>query len=232
MTAVVHVPALIRIMVRGEYHTRQINLIGVDKETYAKVSHFGEYLQHPQNRKQLSFLLRENGYAPEKKDFPISGWQHRRMRSAFDEIFDGTSPQVPEPGPTAPSTPTTTPPADTMMPTDPYADGAGTESMVFDPLKDQHTGIIVGIALCTVRARDAKGEVHDYYLCRPGDDVEVIFPTAGSSMKPANSFFTVVDFYESKMSEYDSSFAFVPLETLQSLRGMVDPTTGVRHITS
>ncbi len=102
----------------------------------------------------------------------------------------------------------------------------------FNPRKDQHTGIIVGIALCSIRVRDKEGEVRDHYLCRPGDDVEVIFPTAGASMKPANSFFTVVDFYESQMSEYDSSFAFVPLETLQSLRGMIDPATGVRHITS
>ena len=35
--------------------------------------------------------------------------------------------------------------------------------------------------------------------------------------------FTVVDFYESKMSEYDSNFVFVPIETLQQYRGMFDP---------
>ena len=57
MTAVVHVPALIRIMIRGEYHTRQINLIGVNKDTYANVSHFGEYLQHPENRDRKSTRL-------------------------------------------------------------------------------------------------------------------------------------------------------------------------------
>ncbi len=231
MTAVVHVPALIRMMVRGEYHTRQINLIGVDKATYAKVSHFGEYLQHPENRKQLSFLLRENGYAPEKKDFPPSGWEHRRLRSAFEEAFDQSStppPPVVQAAHTEPAAP-----ASDAPPEDPYSKtGGDAEAVVFNPAKEQHPGIIIGIALCSVRARDDEGEVQDFYLCRPGDDVEVIFPTSGASMKAANSFFTVVDFYESQMSEYDSSFAFVPLERLQDLRGMIDPSTGVSKVSS
>jgi lipoprotein-releasing system permease protein len=44
--------------------------------------------------------------------------------------------------------------------------------------------------------------------------------------------FTVVDLYESKMSEYDSTFAFVPLRTLQELRNMIDPLTGTAAVTS
>ena len=66
--------------VRGQYHTRQINLIGIDRETYAGVSDFGQYLLHPENQRELSFLLREDGYAPGRKDFPPSGWSHRRSR--------------------------------------------------------------------------------------------------------------------------------------------------------
>jgi len=45
-----------------------------------------------------------------------------------------------------------------------------------------------------------------------------------------SDWFTVTDFYESKMSEYDSSFAFVPLSKLQDLRGMVQ--NGSRAVTS
>ena len=80
MTPVVHVPALLQMRLRGQYHTRQINLIGIDEATYAQVSDFGQYLLHPANRRQLSFCLREDGYAPGRKDFPPSGWRHRRMR--------------------------------------------------------------------------------------------------------------------------------------------------------
>jgi len=239
MTAVVHVPALLRMPVRGEYHTRQINLIGVDRRTYAEVSNFAEYLQHPENRRKLSFLLQEEGYAPEKENFPISGWRHRRSRVAFEKALQeqqqmeavrsaerslGRSSVA---AASAESSLAAEPPAD------PFAGsvGGGQEN-VFDPLTEQHDGIILGIAICSVRARDAAGEVQDYYLCRPGDDVEVIFPNAGDALKPVSSFMTVVDLYESKMSEYDASFAFMPLEVLQDLRGMIDPVSGVASVTS
>ena len=57
--------------------------------------------------------------------------------------------------------------------------------------------------------------------------MKLTFPTAGTPPKVVSDNFTIVDFYESKMSEYDSSFVFVPLRKLQELRGMIDPTTGV-----
>ncbi|MBM4059272.1 MAG: ABC transporter permease, partial [Planctomycetes bacterium] len=44
--------------------------------------------------------------------------------------------------------------------------------------------------------------------------------------------FTVVDFYESKMSEYDSNFVFVPIATLQKMRGMIDPQSGLASVNS
>ena len=61
----------------------------------------------------------------------------------------------------------------------------------------------------------------------PGDDVKLTFPTAGQPPKTVSDNFTIVDFYESKMSEYDAKFVFVPIRKLQELRGMIDPTTGV-----
>ena len=55
---------------------------------------------------------------------------------------------------------------------------------------------------------------------------KLTFPSAGSPPKAAWDNFTVVDFYESKMSEDDSKFVFVPIGALQQLRGMIDPSTG------
>jgi lipoprotein-releasing system permease protein len=60
----------------------------------------------------------------------------------------------------------------------------------------------------------------------------VALPSAGIPPQPVAARFTVVDFYESKMSEYDSSFAFLPLSELQKLRGMIDPVSGVASVTS
>jgi lipoprotein-releasing system permease protein len=78
--------------------------------------------------------------------------------------------------------------------------------------------------------RDAEGE--DHFLVLPGDDVKMTFPTAGAPPKAVSDNFTIVDFYESKMSEYDSIFVFVPIRKLQELRGMIDPTSGVAMINS
>ena len=242
MTPVVHVPALLRIPFRGDYHTRQINLIGVDEKTYAGVSDFSKYLLHPENRKHLSFMLRETGYAPGRPDFPESGWKHRRSHVMNERILEEyrrsreTADAAAGSGTETQAADSTSPPANpysSNIPANPY-DNASTEEEgeVFDPLHEQHTGMILGIATCSVRGRDASGEVHDFYLAQPGDDVQVYFPNAGDTLKPVAETFTVVDLYESKMSEYDSTFAFVPLPTLQHLRGMFEPTTGTTYVTS
>lgn len=110
--------------------------------------------------------------------------------------------------------------------------GQAAPENVFDEMKQQHTGIVLGIAITSVRHRGVDGKVQDVFLARPGDDVQITFPTAGQPPKAVSDTFTIVDLYESKMSEYDSSFAFVPLSKLQDLRGMIDPTSGVSAVTS
>ena len=243
MTPVVHVPALLRIPVRGEYYTRQVNLIGVDTATYAQVSDCAEYLLHPDNCEQISFLLREGGYAPDKESFPLkSGWERRRERAMYEKLVRDEQARVTPPRPVSTSADTAELPPSATLPRDPYAasipgdqyveGGDKREGRVFDPSTEQHTGIILGIATCSLRGRDAEGQIRDFYMAAPGDDVQVYFPNAGDVPRPVSWDFTVVDLYESKMSEYDSTFAFVPLRKLQDLRGMVDPMTGTTYVTS
>ncbi len=98
----------------------------------------------------------------------------------------------------------------------------------FDPSKEQFTGAILGIALASLR--DKTGT--DRFLLLPGDDVKITFPNAGIPPKAVSDTFTIVDFYESKMSEYDSQFVFVPIKRLQELRGMIDPQSGVGNVSS
>ncbi|MEW4565219.1 FtsX-like permease family protein [Bremerella sp. JC770] len=100
------------------------------------------------------------------------------------------------------------------------------QSQTFDPMKHQAPGIILGMAVASIRQRDAEGQVKDFFLAVPGDDVRLTFPSAESPPKAVSETFTVVDFYESKMNEYDSGFAFVPLSRLQSLRYMTHPELG------
>ena len=313
LTTVVHVPAMVTIEHMNESITRQINLIGIDTDTYANVSDFSKYLLHPDNQSQISFALREQGYAPSRATFPEAGWVHRRrmasekkrllqMRQEWEEeqrqnefllqlesqnnprlrqVLDGVevgpqTPQVDSPpsgskrtslllardasddaleglseehvsasgGPSAAETdnsPALPPPPAEYAPTSlagagsatsvaggqlagPTVDAVATRpedaAQIFDAEFEQHDGIVLGISIGTTRYRNEAGQVSDYYYVRPGDDVRVTFPSAGNTPTAIHKLFTVVDFYESKMSEYDSTFAFVPIERLQQARGM------------
>jgi len=126
-------------------------------------------------------------------------------------------------------------PADPFRKSNSFAGSDGVhppQGEIFDELREQHTGIVLGIAITSVRQRNHQGKVQDFFVARPGDDVQITFPNSGQPPKAISDKFTIVDLYESKMSEYDSSFAFVPLHKLQDLRGMIDPVSGSTSVTS
>lgn len=288
LTTMVRVPAMVNIESQGESITRQIMLLGIDKETYANVSDFSKYLLHPSNREQLSFDLRQGGYAPDR-DFPDSGWPYRRakarrmkhlieLQKRNDRMRQAMLPMegpIAEPAmgplpagvirPPAKGLASVEIPAERIQNSDgnraatPDQDNASEQKLAFPPTPfsiaqtdaqpssstangpafDQHltdeeeaaskfdaeqeqwAGIVLGISIGSTRYRDGD-KVNDYYYVQPGDDVRVTFPSAGSMPTAVHESFTVVDFYESKMSEYDATFAFVPLERLQEARGMVN----------
>src|SRR5262245_35718909 len=99
MSPTVHVPAMLGYSVGNQYITKQITVIGVDEKTYSTVSDFGRYLQHPKNREQLDFNLREGGYdtvdhqasdpskAAFRKDMQLAGEEIRRRKAAFTQRF-------------------------------------------------------------------------------------------------------------------------------------------------
>jgi lipoprotein-releasing system permease protein len=262
MTPTVAVPAMLSFQVRGQWITRQIMLIGIDEASHAAVSDFGRYLQHPANRGQLSFALREGGYdtTDSQAEDPAAGstrpalegagWPHRRMRVERERIWrekakeEGVGPaeagqavrpvdrQVDavlaatsgEPG--SATQPAADPSAE--APRNPFAAARPEEGRTMDPAKEQFTGIVPGIGLASFR----DGTGIDRFLVLPGDDVKITFPTAGTPPKAVTDTFTIVDFYESKMSEYDSNFVFVPITALQRMRGMIEPQTGIPSVNS
>ncbi len=329
MTPTVVVPAMLSFQSRGQWVTRQVNFIGVDEQTHSKVSDFSGFLQHPENRKHLSFDLRNGGYdewdhqgeagQKPRPQLPRSGWPRRRwqaeqakryaalmappVESVINDPFgerstaapasvpsasDGEPASEAAPAPTSdvspapdsnsnpagqlqPSTdevsptpdeaqtPASSPAADPAPATvasssadeeqksnqsrtvnesglnaptgagDPFRMGAAAEDEdVFDPARDQHSGIVLGISLASYRTSSGA----DSFLVLPGDDVKITLPTAGTPPKAVSDTFTIVDFYESKMSEYDSSFVFAPIEKVQQMRGMIDPSTGIGNVTS
>jgi lipoprotein-releasing system permease protein len=257
----VHVPGMLSFQFGGQWSTRQIMFIGIDERTHSAVSDFGKYLQHPANREHLSFDLRPDGYdtsdhqmgpdAPPRPDMKPAGWQWRQFRQDQQRQWEeamrsrGESPAIPaNPFDLADQGKATVPPeqlgthgskqsnaesSNVVGPVDPFQRGRGQETAKqADPSHEQSTGVILGIALACVREKDGA----DRFLLLPGDDIKVTFPNAGVPPKAISGTFTVVDFYESKMSEYDGNFVFVPIRKLQELRGMIDPQTGVGNVSS
>jgi lipoprotein-releasing system permease protein len=238
MSPTVHVPALMYLTVGGEVLPRQVTLVGIDEATYASVSEFGDYLQHPANRKQLQFSLREGGYdvVDHQVDDPAevkprevmrqAGWGYRRYKAMLSkERREHDERLKAEMQPSAPA-------AKKPESLDPFAalaaENGEPQGRDFNPAAEQHTGIVLGIGICGFRMPDGT----DHFLGLPGDDVKVGFPLAVIPPKITSQEYTIVDFYESKMSEYDANFAFVPLQKLQKDRGMIDPKTGVGKFTS
>jgi lipoprotein-releasing system permease protein len=212
-------------------------------------------LQHPGNQADLSFQLRESGYDARTSIAPgarrpmlaEAGWGHRRQvaeRVRWQREAQQRRDQVQPVGVVAPgndaatvndptSASKTAPPNDVFdqptAPANPFLVSEPKEDeATFDMAREQHTGLVLGIALASYRDHEG-GE---RFLVVPGDDVKLTFPTAGTPPRAIDDTFTIVDFYECKMSEYDASFVFVPIHRLQELRGMLDPASGVRFATS
>jgi lipoprotein-releasing system permease protein len=219
MSPTVAVPALLSYSYGNQYNAKQVMVIGIDEATYASVSDFGQFLQHPVNRQQLDFQLKDGGYdavdhqasdpakAPLRPQMPDAGWKHRRRKAQRMQRV------------VAP---------DGLPTNDPFAPKAPVNEAEFDPTQKTNPGAVLGFGLCSYRALDGT----DQFLALPGDDIEISYPTIGQPPRVNSARFTIVDFYESKMSEYDSSFVFVPIRVLQDLRGMINPTTNVANFTS
>jgi len=244
MTPTVHVPAMLRFWHGNRSMTRQVTLIGIDPKTAGAASDLPQYLQHAENRRQPSFDLREGGYDTRDRQSGVktgdrdfmadAGWPYRRWWAEREKAFEfNKRTRVEPPELEGAQALTEQPPADQREADpsavhDPFA-APNTEANVFDPLKEQHTGLFLGIALSSYRG----AENREGFSVVPGDDVQLIFPNASQDRPTAvMSTYTIVDFYESKMSEYDSTFVFVPIEKLQQDRGMIDPSTGVGYVNS
>jgi len=269
--------ALLSYRIGDEYRTQQVQLVGIDCDTQGSVSDMQKYLQHPENRERLSFLLKKNGYdriSSQKTSLPYvrkelgnAGWDYRRtefarrdqLRRQNDEFRrQKDEAERKEREMLRGSTTTTETPSfwefgefgdfDGSQQADddsdlfdddvnPYALAETNRLHEIDPTKEQHIGIIIGMGLTCVGRDEAVDEktgkrfMEDLLLVRPGDDVTLMFPTAGRNPKVRQDRFTVVDIMETRMTEHDDRLVFIPLEHLLKLRGMIDPETGMKSVT-
>ena len=254
MTPTVFVPAMLSFQVQGQTITRPVQLIGIDPESQGAVSDFSIYLQHPDNREHASFNLHPRGYDTTDHQANSDREGSGNVRNRDQMQYAGTNRRMAyidgqrlmaamsaadaaEPSPEMASNDQAQV-SDAAKPVDPFA-GIATPSQTEEPQNPyaQKTGIILGIALAsfpreTGETKNGIPQYEDWFMVLPGEDVKLMFPTAGMPPQPSSGVFTIVDFYESKMSEYDSSFAFVPIRKLQEMRGMIDRTSGAALVNS
>ncbi len=234
MSPTVVVPAMLSFQCNGSQIVQPVQLLGIDATTQGSVGDFCKYLQHPANRKAMSFDLREGGYdtfdhqagadAIERPDMALAGAEHRRQvrraladHEAYLRRIEASRPHV--------AAKDNSPRTANEPPSNPFDDhpipGETNQGTAVDSEK-QFTGAVLGMAIVT--RRDSQGA--DHFMAIPGNDVKISTVTAGMPPKVTSDNFTIVDLYESKMSEYDANFVFVPIRQLQELRGMIDSEKG------
>ena len=260
MTPTVTIPAVLSYKWGGEPLHQQITLVGIDIDTMKSVGDITKFLQHPANRKNPAFVLREADYDTynhlNKADSAFrpnmldGGWVGRRKKFlSRDEIqrgYDDWKSQqnvVPEM-----SSSTTESPLGIVETMNDLANlsrqhggnGFGTVPMhqSFDPAKQTYTGAFVAIGLTTFsRSREVDQDTNEEKLIErmrvvPGDDIVISYPQMNTSGPPTfgTANFTIVDIYECRMSDFDTKFVFIPIEKMQELRLMIDPITKKRSV--
>ena len=204
-----------------------MQLIGIDEATQSSRERLQHVLAAPGESRAITadlFKLRPDGYdvrdhqAATKcrsgRRWREAGWRHRRWMAQLQAEQRQLAEKIQPPGQVRDIRSLRPPPEERGRR---FRPGQGTT----------HRRRSWGLPWPATAEKDG-----DHFLALPGDDVKLTFPTAGTPPKAVSDNFTIVDFYESKMSEYDASFVFVPIRKLQELRGMIDPTTGVAMINS
>ncbi|MFO0951800.1 MAG: FtsX-like permease family protein [Isosphaeraceae bacterium] len=79
-------------------------------------------------------------------------------------------------------------------------------------------GAVIGWALGTMHV-----EGQDRFIAPPGTKIGLVFPKSGNRPEAAYDDFSVVGYFKSGMSEYDSTHVYVPLERLQYMRLLTNP---------
>ncbi|HEY1377453.1 MAG TPA: FtsX-like permease family protein [Gemmataceae bacterium] len=219
VTPTLEVFALLQFPVRtvsGDQHviTKTIKLIGVDPQSRAAVGGFEEFLYSLDFRDPFHPHLHHTA-----ANFDLGPQALERYNSLHRPL-----PPPPEPPPAAAAAdPAGDPQAGTPPPPDEW---------VHEPKVLR--GAFVGHALASFRDRSAKpGEVKDVYLLAPGDAIELttvsgVNADEGGRLTGVRDRMLVTGYFKSEMSETDAGLVFVPLDYLQTIRGMPDRATSLQ----
>jgi lipoprotein-releasing system permease protein len=198
----VEVFAILQHTFNGQVITKPVRLIGIDPAGRASVGGFSEYLWRQKGATNPTFDLTPDALKQHDKN--------KKEREFAQNPLTLQPSMIPPPLPDPLALP----------PPDPAA-----MNWHFEEPKLQ--GAILGYTLAHFRFRDENGVVQEETALKFGDDV-TITTVGGAELKPVWGTFLVTDYLKTEMSEYDQSFVYVPLDQLQSIRGMGDRATALQ----
>ncbi len=251
MTPTIEIYGMLSFQYAGQWITRPVTLIGINPESKAEVGPLVDYLQSYQPEFENGKVLRP---AERSRQIP-PGWElteaaaqyrkewagrqqwflqqlreeqarHKGLNESAADVAASEKPAVVD----------AEDPFAALTQDDPLnavAVPAAPAMTMTKPGELLPGRIYIGQGLVSYLSEDQEtGKPRTTMMVRPGDDVKISTVTSGRPPEPAHFNATVVDVFKSGMSEYDSSLVFCNLEYLQQIRGMVDPLTRDRAITS
>ncbi len=213
--------ALIQYTVRDRFGrkipiTKQVRLVGIDPAKQARVGGFSEYLVRQKHNPNPSFALTSDARRRFEQNVSLDR----------DDAFQW--PQIPQVPPPAGDKLGGFLPNPVITPNPANAAPVLPPPVLAPDAAPRLPGAFLGYSMAHFHYTDPEtGIAEERAILMPGD--EVFIATVGASgTKPVSATFVVADFFKSEMSEYDSSFVYVPLEDLQRIRGMDDRVNAVQ----
>ncbi len=258
MAATVEIYGMVTFEYAGQWITRPISLIGIDPASKAEVGPLVDYLQSYRPNKDVPGLPEP----PERKADEPAGWNLTPKAQAYrtewaqraawfqeqsnaDRAHRRGGSETPEAQqPVAAATTPADGEADasaqaTAVPPQPVNPFENEEATLDEPTGPSNLGaplpgrLYVGAGLVSFPDEDPEtGKIVTHWMAKPGDDVKISTVTATTPPQPVYFNATIVDTFKSGMSEYDSTLVFCNLDYLQQARGMIDPATQERSVTS
>lgn len=196
---------------------KHVKVIGIDPTRHAKVGMFGQHLTDCKDRPADCFAMTDQ--AKSRFDWRRR-WEQDDADKAERKAEDAPTPPKGEPGKN---------PFGAKLPVLEGGDELPPELRNLKPQLPVQPdaaelppppGIVIGWDIAVARLPNPEtGEMEDYHLLKPGDDVFVA--TVGASgARPVSATFVVTDTFRSRYGEYDANIVYVPLDDLQKLRGM------------
>jgi lipoprotein-releasing system permease protein len=200
-----------------ESFVKHVKVIAIDPERHSKVGKFAEYLQGSKGDPAGCFRMTDKA----KERFDHHRWWEALEAAEAERQREWAPPPPPaEPGKNPFGQPTPKLEGGSDLPPELKGLKPQLPAPVVDAVPPTPPGIVLGWDIGVARFPDPDtGEMKDYPLLQPGDDV--FLATVGASgSKPVSATFVVTDYFRSRYGEYDANIVYVPLEDLQKLRGM------------